>query len=34
VMAAQKLGWKVLWFDDYRPEDSVKRIKSALDFEA
>lgn len=30
LMEAEKLGWKVLWFDDYRPEESVKRIKSAL----
>jgi FMN phosphatase YigB (HAD superfamily)/DNA-binding XRE family transcriptional regulator len=33
VMAAQKMGWKVIWFDDHRPEDSVKRIKTALEFE-
>ncbi len=30
LMAAEKMGWKVLWFDDYRPKDSVDRIKSAL----
>lgn len=33
VMAAEKHGWKVLWFDDYRPEESVTRIKKALEFE-
>ena len=32
LMAAEKLGWKVLWFDDYRPADSVGRIRSALLF--
>ncbi len=32
LMAAEKLGWKVLWFDDYRPTDSVGRIRSALLF--
>lgn len=31
LMAAEKLGWKVLWFDDYRPDVSAKRIRSALD---
>ena len=30
LMAAEKMGWKVLWFDDYRIEDSINRIKSAL----
>lgn len=33
LMAAEKLGWKVLWFDDYRPEESVVRVRSALEFE-
>lgn len=33
VMAAEKMGWKVLWFDDYRPEESVIRVKDALEFE-
>ena len=27
---AEKLGWHVLWFDDYRPKESIKRIKSIL----
>lgn len=31
LMAAGKLGWRVLWFDDYRPDESVTRIKSALE---
>lgn len=33
LMAAEKLGWKVLWFDDYRPEESIQRVRSALAFE-
>jgi transcriptional regulator with XRE-family HTH domain len=33
LMAAEKLGWKVLWFDDYRPDESVTRVRSALEFE-
>lgn len=32
LMAAEKLGWKVLWFDDYVPADSVRRIREALEF--
>lgn len=32
LMAAGKLGWHVLWFDDYHPEESVARIKRALEF--
>jgi FMN phosphatase YigB (HAD superfamily)/DNA-binding XRE family transcriptional regulator len=34
LMAAEKLGWKVLWFDDYRPEESIVRVRSALEFES
>jgi FMN phosphatase YigB (HAD superfamily) len=32
IMAAEKCGWHVLWFDDYRPEESIARIKTALEF--
>ncbi len=32
LMAAEKLGWKVMWFDDYRPEDSVAHIREALNY--
>ena len=32
LMAAEKLGWHVMWFDDFRPSESVERIKSTLDF--
>jgi putative hydrolase of the HAD superfamily len=31
VMAAERLGWHVLWFDDYRPEESAKHIREALE---
>lgn len=30
LMAAERLGWHVLWFDDYRPEESAARVKDAL----
>lgn len=32
LMAAEKYGWKVLWFDDYRPDESIARIKQALEY--
>ncbi|HUS25853.1 MAG TPA: HAD-IA family hydrolase [Nevskiaceae bacterium] len=31
LMPAEKLGWHVMWFDDYRPEESAKRIREALE---
>lgn len=31
LMAAQKMGWHVLWFDDFRPDESVKSIKQTLE---
>jgi FMN phosphatase YigB (HAD superfamily)/DNA-binding XRE family transcriptional regulator len=31
LMAAERMGWHVLWFDDYRPEESVERIRAALE---
>ncbi|MCP4164887.1 MAG: HAD-IA family hydrolase [Chloroflexi bacterium] len=31
LIAAERLGWRGLWFDDYRPADSVARLKEALD---
>ncbi|CAN5637517.1 hypothetical protein BH23PAT1_BH23PAT1_0340 [soil metagenome] len=31
LMAAEHRGWRVLWFDDYRPDESVQRIKTALE---
>ena len=33
VMAAEKMGWHVLWFDDFRPEESVARVKQALELD-
>lgn len=33
VMAAERLGWRVLWFDAYRPVESVQRVRDALRFE-
>jgi FMN phosphatase YigB (HAD superfamily)/DNA-binding XRE family transcriptional regulator len=32
LLAAERLGWHVLWFDDYRPAESIARIKQALVF--
>jgi len=32
LMAAEELGWKVLWFNDYQPEEAIARIKSSLEF--
>jgi FMN phosphatase YigB (HAD superfamily)/DNA-binding XRE family transcriptional regulator len=32
LIAAEKAGWHVLWFDDYHPEESIVRVKSALEF--
>ncbi len=32
LMAAEHKGWKVLWFDDYRPSESVRKIRESLEF--
>lgn len=32
LMAAEQRGWRVLWFDDYRPKETLERVKSALEF--
>jgi putative hydrolase of the HAD superfamily len=32
LMAAERLGWHVLWFDDYRPEEGAKRVREVLAF--
>jgi putative hydrolase of the HAD superfamily len=32
LMAAERMGWKVLWFDSYRPTESTTRIKTALTY--
>lgn len=31
VMAAEHAGWKVLWFDAYRPEESSRRVRELLE---
>jgi FMN phosphatase YigB (HAD superfamily)/DNA-binding Xre family transcriptional regulator len=31
LMAAERMGWHVLWFDDYRPAESVEHVRSALE---
>ncbi|HSX27565.1 MAG TPA: HAD-IA family hydrolase [Patescibacteria group bacterium] len=31
IMAAESMGWHVLWFDDYRPDESVARVRDALE---
>ncbi len=33
LMAADKLGWRVQWFDDYQPEEGIKRTKETLSFD-
>lgn len=30
LIAAEKLGWQVMWFDDYDPEESVKRLRETI----
>jgi FMN phosphatase YigB (HAD superfamily) len=32
LMAAEKLGWHVMWFDDFQPNESADRVKDALKF--
>ena len=32
LMAAEHLGWHVLWFDDYRPDEGAQRVRAALEF--
>lgn len=32
VMAADKLGWHVIWFDDAHPEEACDRIRQTLQF--
>jgi len=32
LMSGERLGWHVLWFDDFRPSESVERIRSTLEF--
>lgn len=30
LMAAEKMGWHTLWFDDFRPTESIDKIKELL----
>lgn len=30
LMAAEKFGWHVMWFDDSRPHESLNRLQEAL----
>lgn len=32
VMAGERAGWHVLWFDDFRAKESAARVKAALAF--
>lgn len=32
VMAAERKGWSVLWFDDFKPADSAARVRQVLEF--
>lgn len=34
LMAAEHMGWHVMWFDDFRPAESTKRVRDALEPEA
>jgi FMN phosphatase YigB (HAD superfamily)/DNA-binding XRE family transcriptional regulator len=31
IMAADKLGWHVLWCDDYHPEETIGRVRQSLE---
>lgn len=31
IMAASQLGWRVMWFDDFKPTESVSRARSSLE---
>jgi len=31
LMAAEKLGWHVMWFDDSSPDESAARVRAALE---
>jgi hypothetical protein len=33
-MAADKLGWHVLWCDDFLPDDTISRARQALELVA
>lgn len=31
LTAAEEMGWRTIWFDSYRPEESVEAIRTALE---
>ena len=31
LMAAEKMGWHTLWFDDFRPSESIDKLKELLE---
>lgn len=31
IIAAERSGWHVLWFDDFKPAESVKKVQTALE---
>lgn len=31
LMAAERMGWRVLWFDDYRPDESAARVRASIE---
>lgn len=33
IMAAEHAGWRVLWFDDYHPDECAQRVRNVLDFD-
>ncbi len=33
LMAAERMDWHVLWFDDFRPAESAEHVKNALELE-
>lgn len=32
LTAADRLGWRVLWFDGYHPEESIQKARESLEF--
>lgn len=34
LMAAERLGWRVMWFDDYRPDESAARVRASIEPDA
>lgn len=32
LMAAERFGWRVTWFDDYKPQESSDRIRKILEY--